>query len=110
MLAARRSHGREGHQRRLQEPSEPDTFAFALLAYTVHSVVPVTGPEQRQAALSDLQPMIECSCAMFKERRGFVRDPGHEERVVLLGLQRAALEKRNLFIEHCRVTRCVDVL
>src|SRR6202011_5804591 len=101
MLAACRRNGCERHQGRLQEPSEPDTFAFALLADTVHSVVPVTGPEQRQAVLSDLQPVIERSRAMFEERRGFLGDARHKERVVLLGLQRTAFQKRNLFIEYC---------
>jgi hypothetical protein len=33
---------------------------------------------------------------MFEQRRGLVRDPGHEECVVLLGLQQAAFEERNL--------------
>src|ERR1700723_1977493 len=98
MLAACRSHRRKGRQRRVQEPSEPDAFAFTLLTHTVHSVVPVPGSEQWQAVPPDLQPVIERSCAMLEERRGFVGDPGHEKRVVLLGLQRTTFEKRNFLV------------
>ena len=54
--------------------------------------------------------MIEGSCAMLKQRRGFFRDRRHEECVVLLRLQGTPFEKRDPLVEHGRVARCIDVL
>ena len=43
--------GAELRQHLEQEESQPDAFALALRADVVHAVVPVAGPDQRQAVL-----------------------------------------------------------
>jgi hypothetical protein len=42
----------EGDEHFIKEKSQPDAFAFALLAHQVHAVVPVTGTDKRQAVFT----------------------------------------------------------
>ena len=97
-------------ERCLQEPSEPDALALAFLADAVHAVVPVAGTEQRQTVLSDLQRVIEPPGAVLEQRGALLGDPGHEEGVMLLGMQGAAFEKRNPFVEYRRIAGRLEVL
>jgi hypothetical protein len=39
-----------------QEKGQPDAFAFAVLAHQIHAVVPVAGPDQRQAVRTESEP------------------------------------------------------
>ena len=52
-LAARGGERRESRQRRVEEPAEPNAFAFALFADAVHAVVPVAGADERKSVAAD---------------------------------------------------------
>ena len=49
VLAARVRNFGKFPENYVQKPSEPDAFALALLADTIHAVIPVPGSEQGQA-------------------------------------------------------------
>ena len=67
-LAARLGERREGRERRVQEPAEPDALALAAVADPVHAVVPVAGADQRQAVRADGEAAVERARAVLEER------------------------------------------
>jgi hypothetical protein len=77
----------EATERRVEEPSEPHALASPPVADAVHPVVPITGADQRQAMLADVQAPVERTSAMLEERAVLVRRPGLEIRLELIGSQ-----------------------
>ena len=95
----------------MQEPAEPDALAPAALADPVHAVVPVAGADQRQAVRAgQSRLLVEAARAVLEERRRLVGRPRLEERVVLAGRERRALEERNDLVEDRRVAGRLDVV
>ena len=45
-------HFGEPREHFIKEKPQPDAFAFAVLAYQVHAVIPVAGTNERQAVLT----------------------------------------------------------
>src|SRR5579872_210046 len=109
-LPACSCQGGERGQRVLQEPTEPDTLAPTGLADAVHAVIPVSGTEQRQAMLPNLQAVIQSTGAMLEQRSALRRALRLKKRIVLSGLERGAGEKRNGLIEHGHIARRLDVV
>ena len=101
---------REGRQRGVKEPSEPDAFALALLADAVHAIVPVARPHQRKPVPAQREACIERKRAMLEQRRSIFGDRRQEEIVRLVRRQWGAFEERNGFVEHERVSRRLDIL
>ena len=58
---------REGVQRGVQEPAEPDAFAAAVFADAIHAVVPVAGADQRQAVLRPCTARLRAAAAVFEQ-------------------------------------------
>ncbi len=94
----------------VEEPGEPDALALPLAADAVHSVVPVSGPHQRQAVRPDGEAAVERAGAVLEERPDLGGDLGHEEPLQFLGLQRLAAQERHAVVEHARVPRDLEVV
>ena len=109
-LVARRGQRREGRQRGVKEPSEPDAFALALLTDAVHAIVPVPRPHQRKPVPAQREACIQRKRAMLEQRRSIFGDRRQEEIVRLVRRQWGPFEERNGFIEHERVSRRLDIL
>ena len=73
-LLARVGERREGGERGVQEPAEPDALALPQFADAVHAVVPVAGADQRQAVGAERQALIERAGAMLEQSGGLVGD------------------------------------
>ena len=84
-FATRIGEGREGGERRVQEPTEPDTLALAAFADPIHAVVPVAGTDQRQAMDADREALVEPARAMLEQGGHLVGNGGLEEAVMLAG-------------------------
>ena len=79
-----------------EKPTQPDAFASAGLSDAVHSVVPVARPDQRQTVFTgERNALVETASAMFEQRRRTIRPRRQEKGVILAGLERRALQKRN---------------
>src|SRR6266852_9768464 len=72
-LVARVAIRCKSSQRRVEKPSDPNTFALAQVAYPIHAVVPIARTHQRQAMLAYSQTAIECARTVFKHRCRFGR-------------------------------------
>ena len=90
-VAARVGERREGAERRVKQPAEPDALALAKFADAVHAVVPVAGADQRQSVRADLEAGIEPARAVLEQRADLVGDRRVEEAVVLVRPAEAAL-------------------
>ena len=102
-LAARLCQRREGRERRVQEPAEPDALALALRSDAVHAVVPVARADQGEPVDADGEAAVERARAVFEERRGVFADHRLEERIVLALAQRRSFQERNCFVENADV-------
>ena len=69
LLAARFRERREGRQRRVQEPAQPDALAPALVTDPVHPVVPVARPDERQPVRAEREAPVDRRRAVVVERR-----------------------------------------
>ncbi len=56
------------HQHVVKKESQPDTFTPSFFSDQIHSVIPVTAPNQRQAMGAESQPMFDRAHAMFVHR------------------------------------------
>src|SRR5262249_43379175 len=82
MLTAFIGNRRKTQQRGMEEPAEPDAFAFAVLADLVHAVVPIACSDQRQAVRADCKGRIERERAVLKQARLPRADRGLKERIL----------------------------
>ena len=95
---------REGRQRRVEEPAEPDALAFALFADAVHAVVPVARADQRQPVPAEREALIERQRAMLEQRGAAFREiVGRKKLSASPAANGGAFEERNGFVEHERV-------
>ena len=62
----------ESHEHFIQEESQPDAFALAVLAHQVHAVVPVAGADERQAVLAEAEAPQNGPHAVFVQAGCFV--------------------------------------
>src|SRR5208282_1356385 len=103
ILAANIRQRRKRHQRRVEEPSEPDALAFASLADAVHAVVPVARPEQRNTVDTDREASIERQRAMLEDGGALLGNRGLKERFSLAGIERRTVEEGHRFVEDAEV-------
>ena len=109
-VAASIGQGRERAERRIEQPTEPDALALAECADTVHAVVPVASPDQRQSVTADHQAGIQRAGAVFEQRADFVGHRRKEEAVVFVGLQKLTLEERNQLVQHRGIFGRTDIM
>ena len=101
----------EYRDRPYRKPREPHALALAGAANPVHAVVPVAGPDQRQAAgAGQGETLVETARAVLKERRFIFCCLGLVKCVLLMGADRAPIQERQHLVEHPRVARRLDVL
>ena len=67
-LAARLGDASKGGQNGVQEPSQPDALPPALIADSVHAVVPVARTDKRQAVYANRQAPVEGRHAVVEQR------------------------------------------
>ena len=53
-------------ERGVEKPAEPDAFALAAGADQVETVVPIAGPDQRQAMAPDIKTLVESPRTVFE--------------------------------------------
>ena len=87
----------EGH---VQEPAQPDALAAAVVTDSVHAVVPIARPHQRQAVQPNGKAPIERRGTMLEQRGRVRRCLGLEVVVGLVRPQRGTLEVRHHLVEH----------
>src|SRR5664280_1386444 len=89
----------------VKKPTQPYAFALAAGADPVHSVVPVASTDQRQTVRSERKTTIETARAVFEKSGSLVRGHGLKKRILLIGRESHALEKRDLLVEDSHITR-----
>src|SRR6185436_16744615 len=99
-LAAGVGERRKGHERRVEEPTEPDALALAMFADAVHAIVPVARPDQRQPMTADCKALVESAGTMLEQRGRLVGDRRLEEAVMLAGVQLLTFEERHHLSEN----------
>ena len=85
------------------EPCQPNTFALALAAHPVHTVVPVAGVHQGQAMDTKAVRPCEGAEAVVVQRAGFRRRGRQTVVVILAGLENWSLQVRDGLIENRRI-------
>src|SRR3990167_6560418 len=88
-------HRRELRKHGVQEESQPDAFAFTVMAHQIHAVVPVTGAHERQAVLAPPESSLNGSHTVLVQAGRLARTAGEIIIRVVLGIDRAAFEEMN---------------
>ena len=91
---------RKPHKHFIQEKSEPDAFALAVLAHQVHAVVPITRADERQAVLAAAEAPQNGPHTVIVQTCRFFRRAGKIVIRVLVRVDRAALDEADGFIQH----------
>src|SRR5665213_1887747 len=86
-------------QDRVQEPAQPNAFSLAMLADTVHAVIPVAGAHQRKAMTSDIQAAIQRARAMFEQGCAVTGTVRLKIRFQLSGSKFITFQEWNQFVE-----------
>ena len=97
-------------QVRDEKPAQPDALAPALVTDAVHAVVPIPGPDQRQAVAAHVEAPVQGPGAVFVQRRPVFRLGGLEVGLLLPVLQGRPVEPRNLFVENRRVLGGLEIV
>src|SRR5580704_1392404 len=92
MLAASFRQRSECGKRGVEEPSEPDAFAFTASANQIEAVVPVPGSDQRQAVTAKPEALVKAPRAMFEQGALGLRDRRLKVRLQLLVAQYRPIE------------------
>ena len=92
-----------------QEEGQPDAFAFAVPAHQIHAVVPVTGPDERQAVLAESESSVDGADTVLVQAGHFVGPLGQIVVGVVLCVDRAAFQEVNRFIQHAGVAGAQNV-
>src|SRR5215471_14238681 len=109
-LAASLRDGSPLGEGRMEEPAEPDALPPALVADSIHPVVPVTGAHEGKPVLSDSEAPVERAGAVLEERGPLRRHRRLEIGFEAFVGQRRPLDERNLFVEDRGVPRDGDVV
>src|SRR6266481_9120461 len=91
---------RKPSQDSAKKPAQPNAFAFAPDANSVHAVIPITRTHQRQSVLAQIETAIDGPRAMLEHRRTLSRDLGLHIVFHLIGLEQRTLEKWHHFVQH----------
>src|SRR6185436_12079841 len=92
-----------------QEEGQPNAFSFAMFTNEIHTIVPITASDQRQAVLPKFEPILNRAHAMLVERAGFTAVARRVIVTFLFGPQQSALEKRYFLIQHAGIAQHLDV-
>ena len=88
---------RQGHilacQHSAQEEAQPDALPVALYAHQVHSVVPVSGADQRQTVTTELQPVSDSPDAVLVKAFHLAGAARQVIVGVILGIDRPTLQE-----------------
>ncbi|MOA19633.1 hypothetical protein D3C78_1400300 [compost metagenome] len=93
-----------------QEEAEPHALAAAFQTYHIHTVVPVTGPHQRQAMLTKGQPVLQRPHAMLVQRLLYRTRRRLFVRGFLARRQFARLQIAHLFFQNGLIVGGVQVV
>src|SRR5882672_6585353 len=96
-------------QVREEKPAQPDALSPALVAHTVHPVVPIPATDQGQVVAAHLETSIQGPRTMLEQRRPFGRFSGLEVGFLLPVLESRAFEPRNLVVEHRSVPGRLEI-
>src|SRR5207244_1328234 len=84
---------------RMQEPTDPDALAPAIVSHAVHAVVPVSRAHERQPVRADFEAPIERASAMLEDRAALRGDLRMSIRILLAWLEQRRLDERNPLAE-----------
>ena len=96
-------------QDRVEEEAQPHALTASLGANQVHAVVPVSGPDERQAVAAEPQAPRHRAYAVVVETGPVIGHAGQVVVRILVGVERPAFDEVNLFLEHAGVAGGVDV-
>lgn len=109
LVSPRLGQRREPLEHVVQKEPEPHALALALVAYEVHSVVPVPGAHQRETVRAEAQAVLDGAHAVLIERAGLVGVQREVVVAVLVAVHAAPLEERDDLLEDPGVCRRPDV-
>src|SRR5688572_2896525 len=94
----------------VEEPAHPYTLALSFVTYSIHSIIPVAGADQRQAMASQREASIDGARAVL-EHGGAIG--GYFRREVGLALafrEWLSFQKGHNLFEHVRITSRLNVV
>src|SRR5688572_20554406 len=94
----------------VEEPAHPYTLALSFVTYSIHSIIPVAGADQRQAMAPQREASIDGARAVL-EHGGAVR--GYFRLKIGLALafrEWLSFQKGHSLFEHVRITSRLDVV
>ena len=86
-----------------KEKAQPDAFPFAMLTDHVHAIVPVSGADERQAALAEGESSQDRAHAVLIQTGGFFRPVWQIVVRVIPRIYLPAFKELNGFIQHAGV-------
>src|SRR5882757_9106092 len=107
---ARLRERNESCQRRVEKPTEPNTFTGTVLTDPVHPVVPVAGSHKGKSMRAEGQRGVKRNGAMLEKGRSLIGDCGIEEDVMLARLERLPFKEGKAFIKDREISGDVDVV